>query len=176
MNGTKSKGIALTILLAVSYGCSSSLRQSKPEAESGDQEQKQSEATPTKGKPPVKAKIDPEVYEWLKKMPDGRLYVTVTLKPLPKDAVSEAQRKAAAKKSQDEFLAEISPEVFRVGHRCERVPILFGYTEAIGLQKLARNAKVQSVQYKVEPEVHKKTQDQYRWFCLRARSCEFTQV
>ena len=114
------------------------------------------QVAPPKGKPAAEAKVDPEVYEWLEKMPDGRLYVMVTLKPLPKDAVSDVQRKAAAKKSQDEFLAEMPPGAFEVGYRYEREPILFGYVKAAGLQNLARNAKVQSVQYRVEPEVHRR--------------------
>lgn len=156
MNATKIEGIALIILLAVSYGSGSGLGQTKAERGSGDQEQKPSEATAAKGKPPENSKIDPDVHEWLAIIPGGRLYVTVRLMPLAKEAATDPQRIAATKKRQDEFLAEIPPEVFKVGYRCERIPTLFGYVNKAGLQKLSRNPKVQSVQYRIEPEVHRR--------------------
>lgn len=125
------------------------------QASSTDQAQQPSHR---KGPAALKAqpKIHPDVYRRLEKSRDGRVYVMVTLKPLPKEAVSDEQRTAAAKKSQDELIAEMPPDIFEVGYRFERDPIVFGYAKTPGLEKLARNTNVQTVQYKVEPEVHRR--------------------
>lgn len=159
MNATKIRGIALIVLLAVSYGSSRSLGQTKAERGSGDQEQKQPKVTRTKGKPPAKAKIHPDVYRRLEHSRDGRAYVMVTLKPLPNEAVSDQQRKAAAKKSQDEFVAKMGADEFEVGYRHARDPILFGHVNATGLEKLAREDRIATVQYKIEANVHAKIRE-----------------
>lgn len=154
MSVKKIKGIVLVSLLTISYGPRPSLGQSKPGRESGVQEQKQPNATPTKGKRPAKPKIDPDVYRRLEKSRDGRVYVMVTLKPLQKEAVSDEQRKAATKKSQDELVARMGSDKFEVGYRLQGYPVLFGHVSATGLAALGQDKKVVSVKLKVEAGVH----------------------
>lgn len=156
MNTTKIKGIALVSLLAISLGPRPSPGQSKSNSESGAQKQKQPHVMPPKGKPQVKAKIDPDVYGRLEKSRNGRVYVMVTLKQLPKEAVSDGARRKAAKKSQDEFIAKMATDEFEIGYRHGNDPVLFAYVSSAGLQQMARNQDVRSVRYKVEPGVHEK--------------------
>lgn len=109
-----------------------------------------------KGPAALKAqlKIAPDVYQRLEKSRDGRVYVMVTLKPLPREARSDEQRKAAARRSQDELVAKIAPGEFEVGYRHERDPILFGHVNAAGLATVAGHPNVESIQFKIEAGVH----------------------
>ncbi len=159
MNGMKIAGCTLLALLVFSYLPASLLGQPKPAAKPSAQEQQDSRAKRGMDKHPGAAKVDPDVYRRLKKRRDGRLYVMVTLNPLPQEAVSDQQRKAAAKKSQDELVAKMPPEEFEVGYRFERDPIVFGFVGIAGLEKLAGDSGVLAVQYKVEPAVHRKSGD-----------------
>lgn len=167
MHATKDKRIALIILLAVSYGSSPSLGQTKAERGAGDQEQKQPKVTPTKGKAPAKTKIDFDVFRRLERSGDGRVYVMVTLKPLPKEAVSDQQRKSGAKKSRDELAGRMTTGEFEFGYGHELDPILFGDVNAAGLKKLERDPNVEAVQFKVLPSVHRR---------LKERPGEFVHV
>ena len=159
MNAVKTKGNAVAILLAFSCGCHPSLAQPKPKGDSSAQEQSQSQATAAKGKPPAKLKIAPDVYQRLEQSRDGRVYVMVTLRPLPKEAASDAQRTLAAAKSQDELVTKMSLDDFEVGHRHESDPILFGHVNAAGLKELERDQNVESVQFKVVAAVHRRLKE-----------------
>lgn len=119
-----------------------------------------------KGPAALKArpKIDLDVSQRLEKSRDGRLYVMVTLKPLPEEAVSDQQRKSEAKKRQDELVGKMTAGEFELGYRHERDPILFGHVNAAGLKKLERDPNVEAVQFKVLPSVHRRLKERPREF------------
>lgn len=98
-------------------------------------------------------KVHPDVRSELDER-SGWAYVLVTLKPLPKDGLSNEQRKAMAKERQDKLLASLAEGDFKVDHRFETEPRMIGHVNARGLAKLAKQPDAPTVQLsKFEPGV-----------------------
>lgn len=99
-------------------------------------------------------KIHPDVRSKLEKSDDGRVYVLVTLKPLPKEGLTKEQRKAMAKEKQDKLLAKLGEGEFTVDHRFGIEPRMIGYITVSGIDRLGNDATVVSVtSSKIEPPI-----------------------
>ena len=125
-------------------------------------EQAQSEATQWPGPPKTQApqdkpktetrpaakhdKIHPDVLSKLEKSEDGKVYVLVTLKPLPKEGLSKEQRKAMAKEKQNKLLAKLAEGDFTADYRFEIEPRIIGLVNETGLAKIAEDPQVVAVE------------------------------
>lgn len=102
----------------------------------------------------TKDPIHPDVRSKLDESDDGRVYVLVTLKPLPKEGLTKEQRKAMAEDKQDKLLAKLGEGEFKVDHRFETEPRMIGHISAVGLTKVGKDTGVARVELsKIDPAV-----------------------
>lgn len=100
-------------------------------------------------------RIHPDVYTKLKQSDDGRVYVSIMLKPEGHAPAKTDRIKSFIKKVQDKVLDLMGPGEFESGYRYETVAMLTGYAKAEGLAKFAADPNVSSVKpSKVIPSVH----------------------
>lgn len=121
---------------------------------SQDPKKPQTDQKTAKRPGPTKDPIHPDVRSKLEKSNDGRVYVLVTLKPMPREGLTKEQRKAMAEERQDQLLAKLAEGKFTVDHRFETEPRMIGHINAGGLAKLAKQPDAPAVQLsKFEPGV-----------------------
>lgn len=156
MNATRTMRmiVAVTILSGVLWSAvqaQSGARQSPGPPKTQEQQDKQkAEKRPGATKDP----IHPDVRSKLEKSENGKVYVLVTLKPLPKEGLTKEQRKDLAKDKQDKLLSSLAEGEFTVDHRFETEPRMIGHVNAKGLDKLGRDKGVATVEpSKIEPLV-----------------------